>query len=258
MNDEATTRLSDSELEDFFRKMFPNGVAGADVVEQIAPEGWPRSPLFRCLHPTPEQVLTERVRSHRWMKEIRMKGCETEKPVLSVEPEPTIDNVLAVWKEHPVNIVGEVTEIVCRCLWNVFSDNHDVIAADARLVDIGSFRGASAFLAHFAAGFQGCTLCEDEYRFYLGCILISQRTDLMPVYRMIFRRLKSLGADWVYQLPRLRLVELPQPKKPEKKPKRTYARRQASDGQLPATVGAYQDVYDRDPKGWPPEQTSEA
>jgi hypothetical protein len=40
----------------------------------------------------------------------------------------------------------EVTEFVGLCLWDVFSDNHDVIAADGRVVDIGSFRGAGAFL----------------------------------------------------------------------------------------------------------------
>ena len=30
----------------------------------------------------------------------------------------------------------------------------------------------------------------------------------MPIYAMIFRRLRSLGADWVYQCPQLYLTEL--------------------------------------------------
>lgn len=34
--------------------------------------------------------------------------------------------------------------------WDVFSDNHEVIAADGRVADIGSFRGASAFRAELA------------------------------------------------------------------------------------------------------------
>jgi hypothetical protein len=32
------------------------------------------------------------------------------------------------------------------CLWDTFSDNHEVIAADGRLADIGSFRGPGAFI----------------------------------------------------------------------------------------------------------------
>jgi hypothetical protein len=39
-----------------------------------------------------------------------------------------------------------ITELVGLCLWDTFSDNHEVIAADGRLSDIGSFRGAGAFI----------------------------------------------------------------------------------------------------------------
>jgi hypothetical protein len=42
----------------------------------------------------------------------------------------------------PVNVDEEVTELVGLCLWDVFSDNHEVIAADRRAIDIGSFGGA--------------------------------------------------------------------------------------------------------------------
>lgn len=284
MNHDPTTRLSDCELNEFFRRIFPSGVAGADVVEEIAPEGWQDSPLFRCFHPTPDQVLTERVRRHRRMEEFRMNRRKTEKPTPASESEPTMEDVLAKWEEHPVNIVEEVTEIVCRCLWNVFSDNHDVIAADGRVVDIGSFRGASAFLDSFVADFQNCTSCDDEYRFYMGAIRISQRADLMPVYRMIFRRIKSLGADWNYHFPRLYLIEL-QPRRPsEEEQEGTYspseafaqageerlrqaeldksraelneiysrARNEAMDRAAPESVRAYQEVYGRGPEGWPP------
>jgi acyl-CoA reductase-like NAD-dependent aldehyde dehydrogenase len=45
-------------------------------------------------------------------------------------------------------------------------------------------------------------------RFYMGTIWISRRADLMPVYAMIFRRLKAAGADWVYHFPEIGIVEL--------------------------------------------------
>jgi hypothetical protein len=48
----------------------------------------------------------------------------------------------------------------------------------------------------------------DYLRFYMGTIWISRRADLTPVYAMIFRRLRVLGADWEYHFPQLYLTEL--------------------------------------------------
>jgi hypothetical protein len=73
----------------------------------------------------------------------------------------------------------------------LFSDNHDVIAADGRVADIGSFRGAGAFLDEHLTGDRESWREGDYLRFYLGTILIAARADLTPVYVMIFRRLKA-------------------------------------------------------------------
>lgn len=85
--------------------------------------------------------------------------------------------------------------------------NLERIAPDGRIVDIGAFRGASAFLDEWLSGRSGA-VCGDEHRFYMGTIWISQRADLTPVYRLIFRRVKALGGIWQYQFPRLHLVDL--------------------------------------------------
>jgi hypothetical protein len=37
--------------------------------------------------------------------------------------------------------------LVGQCLWNILSDNHEVLAADGRVLDIGSFRASGGFLA---------------------------------------------------------------------------------------------------------------
>lgn len=165
------------------------------------------------------------------------------------------------------------------------SDNHEVIAADRRVVDIGSFRGASAFLNAYLTRPTPDWERGDEHRFYMGTIWISQRADLTPVYRMIFRRLKQLGADWEYSFPRLHLIdlsplrnELEQGKPEDYSPSEAFAkeqeaqerqteleksraeldaiheqsRREAMDRPPPEIVRAYQEVYGRDPKGWPP------
>jgi hypothetical protein len=162
--------------------------------------------------------------------------------------------------------------------------NHDVIAADGRLADIGSFRGAGALLDEHLTRDHGGWRDGDYLRFYLGTIWISRRADLTPVYAMIFRRLKAAGADWVYHFPELGIVELESTDGDTDKPNKEYsvsqaavaeleaqqrraeverfraelrdinarAREEALDRQRPATVRAYQQVYERDPRGWPP------
>jgi hypothetical protein len=106
----------------------------------------------------------------------------------------------------------------------------------------------------------------------------------MPIYAVIFRRLKAVGADWVYHFPELRIVELPsrdaepassapgysvsqsavaevnaqrrrtevQRLRAELKDGNARAREAAMDREPPATVRAYRQVYGRGPRGWPP------
>lgn len=291
MNEEQRDRLTDAELKNFFDRLFPHGLAGADVLAEIAPEGWEKSPLLACFHPSPEQVFEESLRMHRNLEDLvgRRREREPGNAGLAPRPEPTLEEVRANWTETPVEVVEEVTELMGQCLWDVFSDNHEVVAADGRVVDIGSFRGASAFLDEYLAGecdgscsFRG----GDCMRFYMGTIWVSGRADLTPVYRMIFRRLRALEADWEYHFPEIGLVdlsplreELEKPGKPEQySPSEAFAReqeerqrqeetermraelaelaararREALDRPPPATVCAYESVHGHDPKGWPP------
>lgn len=133
---------------------------------------------------------------------------EPNNPKLAPKPEPTLEEVRADWKETSVNVVEEVTDLVGEYLWDIFSDNHEVMAADQRVVDIGSFRGASAFLDAYLTKSLPDRKRGDESRFYMGTIWISPRADLMPVYRMIFRQLKNFGVDWGYHFPQLHLIDL--------------------------------------------------
>lgn len=100
---------------------------------------------------------------------------------------------------------------------------------------------------------------------------------------MIFQRLRVLGADWVYHFPEVGLVDFgschavaarpeeyspaqafaqehaERERLPELEKSRAelaelheHARRDALDRPPPPTVRAYQQVYGRDPQGWPP------
>ncbi|MGH2400851.1 MAG: hypothetical protein ACRDF6_13525 [bacterium] len=152
------------------------------------------------------------------------------------------------------------------------------------MVDIGSFRGAGAFLdEHLNRGQEERWREGDYLRFYMGTIWISRRADLTPVYVMIFRRLRVIGADWEYHSPELYLWELDprdlgleqpagysvsesaaaeltaQKRRAETARLRAEidemnaeARERSLDEEPPATMRAYRQVYGRDPRGWPP------
>ncbi len=287
VDDWQAKRLTEAKLQEFFDRLFPHGFAGADVLAEIAPEGWEKSPLLACFHPSVETVFDERVQIHRNMEEligIRREG-EPDNPELAPKPEPTLEEVRADWQDKPANFSEEVTELVALCLWDVFSDNHEVIAADGRVADIGSFRGAARFLAEYLTGPNDDLWSMDYCRVYMGTIWISDRADLTLVYAMTFHRLKALGADWEFHFPQLSIVDLSplrevfgKPKPEEYSPSEAFgkeqeererqaelerfraelaegnaqARQDAMGDPTPATVRAYQTVYGRDPKGWPP------
>lgn len=278
--------FSDAELHAFFDRLFPNGFAGPDVLAELAPDGWERSPLLACFHPSVEQKYAERLQFHEGLQSLRnawrsRRGTTDADEAQSATP--TLEDVRREHQPTPVNVDEEVTELVGLCLWDVFSDNHEVIAGDGRSVDIGSFRGAGALLDELLTRHEDGWHRDDYMRFYLGTIWISRRADLAPVYAMIFRRLKAVGADWVYHFPEIHLTDLTVLKRKDETAE-TYsvseaavaeleaqkrradiermgaklraanaeAREDAMDREPPATVRAYRHVYGRDPRGWPP------
>ncbi len=287
MNARDNERLSDPELLALFARLFPQGFAGPDVLADIAPDGWERSPLLACFHPSIERILEEQLQWHRRSEELgellRRRG-KASRAEVKTQPEPTLESVTREYQPSPVRQDKEVTELVGECLWDVFSDNHDVIMSDGRIADIGSFRGASAFLDEYLIREEsGAWLDGDDMRFYLGSIWTSGRADLTPVYAMIFRRLHAIGADWIYSFPEIHLVDLSafktkddsmvgysptraaaaelEARKHREEVERmraelaqanARAREEAMDRPPPAIVRAYRAVYRRDPRGWPP------
>jgi hypothetical protein len=272
-------------LHAFLDRLFPHGFVGLDVLADIAPDRWEHSPLLACFHPSAEQRYKEAVQFHRNIEaltEARRRRQDSEHAIDPPAPEPTLEDVRREHHATPVDPAKGVVELVGLCLWDVFSDNHDV-AADGRAIDIGSFRGAGAFLDQHLTRDQNSWREGDYLRFYMGTIWISRRADLTPVYELIVRRLRSAGAEWVYHFQQLYLTELA-PSQDDDGPAATYsvsgsavaelnaqkrriemariraqieemnmrARHEAMDRRPPATVRAYRHVYGPDPRGWPP------
>lgn len=129
MDDRPDKRLTGRELDALFDRLFPHGFAGADVLAEIVPEGWERSPLLACFQPSVEQLFEERVAILRNLEERRRLARRRKgSAALEPRPEPTLDDVRREYEPSPVNQEEEVTELVGLCLWDIFSDNHDVIA----------------------------------------------------------------------------------------------------------------------------------
>ena len=237
-NLEDTPILDSEELKAEFATLFPQGWHGPDVMAELAPQGWADSPLARVYHPSVEQVYEESVRMHRNLAALSRPGAPPP------TPEPTLEEIAASHENGPIDAERECLELVGRCLWDVFSDNHEVFADDSRLLDLGSMRSAGSFLAEVANEQGGpkplpkpdpSALLDElfpqpsdpavarlmaEMRqemigdggytyldFYLGTGSIANRADLTPVYAMIFRRLQQRGMDWKYHFPRLYAVD---------------------------------------------------
>jgi hypothetical protein len=281
MNDRSNV-LNQAECGALFLTLFPHGFAGEDVVRDIAPGGYENSPLIAVFHPTVEQAYQETLQVHRNLRDLFAKRPPEQAP-----PEPTFEDVARGHRTAPIDTPREVRELVGLCLWDIFSDGHEVVDQAGRVADLGSFRATGGFLADFVNRQLG----EQRYDyldFYMGTTMIAQRADLTAVYAMIFRRLRQQGFDWVYHFPRLYAVDLRPLKKAldeSKEPDWTNydpsaalakeAEEQERDRQIadlrasldegyreaveaaqekppPTTVRAYQGVYGRSPRGWPP------
>ncbi len=207
---ELSNRLTDQESHALLDRLFPFGFAGPDVLAELAPAGWDQSPLLACCHPSLEQIREESRQFHRNLERLRAltsRGSGTERAEVAPADEVTSDATTSEHAPAPVRPTEELTELIGMCLWDVFSDNHEVMTADGRVADIGSFRGASAFLdEHLTTTTAGAWSEGDYLRFYMGTVWVAQRADLGPVDATIFRRRRAGVADWVCHFPTLHLL----------------------------------------------------
>ena len=277
-----TDSFSEADLEAEFDRLFPQGFAGPDVLQELAPAGWENSPLLAVFHPSLAQSYEETLRLHRNVCALRRPNDRHPLPL-----EPTFDEVARDFRERPVETVREVRELVGQCLWDLFSDGHQVTATDGRVLDLGSFRASGGFLAEILNRQTGAEH-YDYLDFYMGTIWVAQRADLTPVYQMIFRRFQGRRLDWIYHFPKLYAVDLRPLKEAldekhdpdwlnyspsEALAKEEEAKEQdknlaelretleegyresieeALKGPPPTTVRAYKAIYGCFPRGWPP------
>jgi len=291
--------LTEQEAYAFLESLFPGGLKDPALIAELCPDGWENSPLFACYHPSPEVLYEEHLRFSRNIKSLfrpKRQSAGENLPAPPEEPEPTFEEFLAKHPPQaktitPETAIHEPAELLGLCLWDVFSDNHDVIAADGRIVHLGSFRGSAGMISDFFAQPSRETCEENDWwdlrgdgylDFYMGTSWVGSRADLTPAYELIFRKLQAMGADWRYSFPRIHLIDFgprePDPDAPydpsaalqqeaERKARAEEtvkmrrqldrdvkaAKRRARTGPPPTTVRAYQNIFHRFPQGWPPD-----
>jgi|SRR5688572_25674250 len=189
-----------------------------------------------------------------------------------------------------IDFGADHAERVGQAVWDIFSDNHDVVAADGRVADLGSWRGSAGFIAELLNEELGSRR-HDYMDFYMGSLgwgrIEEGDRTLGPLYEMIFRRLKAEGCDWEYSFPRIYLVDysriledhdrggaegsgydpsvavaaqLEAADRDEKRARleedlddaHRQAIEEARGGPPPETVKAYRNVFGCLPRGWPP------
>lgn len=292
--------LSENEAYAFLESLFPGGMKDPALIAKLCPEGWEKSSLFACYHPSPRVRNEEHLNWTRNFKRLGLSRLKMQAEPLETaqtpvdEPEPSFEEYLL--EDPPTQIVisaqaaiNEPAKLLGLCLWDIFSNNHEVIAADGRMVDLGSFRGSAGVISDFyeslpapEASDRHGTRGYGYMDFYMGSSWLNGRADLTPVYQFIFYRLKALGADWRYAFPQLHLIDCGPgeddpsasydpsaafQKEAERETKATEitkirrklerdlrsAKRKARTQEPPATVKSYQALYGKFPTGWPPD-----
>jgi hypothetical protein len=282
MPDIDPSRFSEAELLAEFDRLFPQGFAGPDVLQELAPEGWENSPLRAVIHPSLAQVFEPLLNSFRRISPLRKSTRPPTSP-----PPPTRNNLARKSPDNPLKVQREVGELVGKCLWDVFSDGKEVVAPDGGGLDLGTERASARILAEIL----NRQLDDDYYNyldFYIGTGSVARYADLTPVYCMIFGRLRGCELDWTYHFPRLHAIDARPPGGPTEPERESHfpsdspsepaakakedaeyernlaavrashdrAYRTALEASIhapaPTVVRAYEMVYNRLPRGWPP------
>jgi len=284
--------FTEEEAFALLKKLFPEGLGGADVEAALCPEGWSKSALRLAFHPTPEQQFAEALRWHKnslRLLSLRRKD-DTETTLPDPNPPPDRETFMAEARSRPdsqdESDERELGRLVGLCLWDILSDNHDLVLPDGSRKYLGSFRATAGIIADFFSGEESSDNEDpwdfgrmDYCEFYMGTWAVGGRTDLAPVYRMIFARLRTTGLDWQYAFPKLGVIRFKKPETDdpewagydpsaaleEEEKEREHAKFEADLEEAhresleaakkrapPVIVTAYHETFGYYPPGWPP------
>jgi len=94
----------------------------------------------------------------------------------------------------------QLLDIIGNALYNIFSKNNEVLAADGSVYDIGSWRGSAGFIADYLNEYYPCPDMKFDYtHFYWGTPQDENNKSVMYLaYKYIFTKLKEKDCNWRY------------------------------------------------------------
>jgi hypothetical protein len=266
------------ECEELFNELFPDGFATAEIMATVAPDGWEKTG-YAAYVPTIQQAYD----AEKARKSLQhLMACITAGKMTPPEPFENFATFEENYQAPTPNPFIDLQETVGNCLWDIFSDNNDVVRQHKKY-HTGSFRGSAGFIAEWLN-----KISEKQYdymNFYMGNTAKADAAcNFIPVYQLIFSRLKQAGCNWVFNFNELSLINLAQPKAEEAIAPQDYDPNKALEASLkaqaaekereelraklddlnakakedalykapPQAVQAYQLVFKKFPVGWPP------
>lgn len=188
---------TDTECAEILKYIFNDALS---LYKKLAPNGWINSDYIHFLHPTPQQQFDE----NKLMTDNFTRFLEKEKKKEEDQFE------ISSYKQDELIGINEFEEFLYvfgLAVYDIFSNNHDVIGFDNKTYDLGSLRGSGHFMADFLNGNYNYPSKNYGYMdFYMGTIWIRSRGDLTPFYEFVFLKLKEFHCDWHYFFPRLFLI----------------------------------------------------
>jgi len=173
-----------------------------DLQNEIMPNGFSNSRFIHVFHPTPQQQYKEYRQMEMNFETLFKKKNEKREPV------KTFEEFILTITDTEVEELYEIVSIYGDCIWDIFSNNHTVYNENLASYDIGSFRGSGSFIADVIEKINLVPGRSFDYMdFYMGSFIAEQRTNLVPVYEFIFKKLKAKKIDWEYSFPRIGLID---------------------------------------------------
>ena len=100
------------------------------------------------------------------------------------------------------------THLIGLAIWDIFSNNHEVISLQREVYDIGSFRGSGSTISEVINEHFAEEQSYDYLDFYMGSDWIAEGIEMQPLYEAIFALLRERNCDWYYSFPRIHLMDM--------------------------------------------------
>jgi hypothetical protein len=261
----------------FLQNLLPD--TREELHEALAPDGWDDSPLADHAFPPPDE---QEQQARSFMDEMNERLQESGNEAMDEDVQERLFEHMHQRGAAPDVGGTGACDVIGMALWDVFSDNHDVIDPDGVAYHLGSFRGSARFIADTLNETYDLGERYTYLDFYMGASVGEGDEAFLPVYEWIFRRLYERDCDWIYAFPRLHLISFDSPEDESDDPaaydpaasvERDLEREEneqeieelreeldrlheeaverAKDEPLPLVVRAYRTVFGELPDGWP-------